>query len=108
VNDQHAFAIATGGGVDLVLTKNIAWRFAQFDYLMTTHSGPRWARVDARTIFRAATGLVCASGFRIARRPRIIRGSGLLRGPSVGLCGFGRHCDSTRKRQRPGQRFADL
>src|SRR5882672_5468439 len=31
---QSAFAIAAGGGVDVVLTKNLAWRFAQLDYLM--------------------------------------------------------------------------
>jgi hypothetical protein len=33
---QNAFALATGGGVDIVLTKNLAWRFAQLDYLMTS------------------------------------------------------------------------
>jgi len=28
---QSAFATAAGGGVDMVLTKNLAWRFAQLD-----------------------------------------------------------------------------
>ena len=37
---QNSFATATGGGVDMVLSKNFAWRFAQLDYLMTTFSGP--------------------------------------------------------------------
>src|SRR6266849_9560150 len=38
--DQNAFALAAGGGVDVVLTKNLAWRFAQLDYLLTSFSGP--------------------------------------------------------------------
>src|SRR5258707_4803576 len=29
---QNSFAIATGGGLDIVLTKNLSWRFAQLDY----------------------------------------------------------------------------
>ena len=62
VNNQHAFAIATGGGVDVVLTKNIAWRFAQFDYLMTTHSGPALGPSGRQNSFRAATGLVLRFG----------------------------------------------
>jgi hypothetical protein len=62
VSGQHAFAIATGGGVDLVLTKNIAWRFAQLDYLMTTHSGPALGASGRQNSFRAATGLVLRFG----------------------------------------------
>src|SRR5712664_4048375 len=62
VNDQHAFAIATGGGVDLVLRKNIAWRFAQLDYLMTTHSGLAVGASGRQNNFRAATGLVVRFG----------------------------------------------
>ena len=33
IGGQYSFALATGGGVDIVLWKNLAWRFAQFDYL---------------------------------------------------------------------------
>jgi len=62
VDNQHAFAIAAGGGVDVVLTKNIAWRFAQFDYLMTTHSGPAVGPSGRQNNFRAATGLVLRFG----------------------------------------------
>src|SRR6266850_4472572 len=62
VNNQHAFAIATGGGVDVVLTKNIAWRFAQFDYLMTSHSGPALGASGRQNNLRAATGLVLRFG----------------------------------------------
>ena len=59
---QNAFAIATGGGLDIVLTKNLAWRFAQFDYLMTTHSGPALGASGRQNNLRAATGLVLRFG----------------------------------------------
>ena len=36
---QSSFALAAGGGVDVVFTKHIAWRFAQIDYLMTNANG---------------------------------------------------------------------
>lgn len=61
-NNQNAFAIATGGGLDVVLTKNIAWRFAQLDYLMTTHSGTALGASGRQNNFRAATGLVLRFG----------------------------------------------
>ena len=32
-NGQNAFAMVAGGGVDVVLTKHVAWRFAEIDYL---------------------------------------------------------------------------
>src|SRR5271169_4592403 len=32
---QTTFALAAGGGVDVVLMKNLSWRFFQADYLMT-------------------------------------------------------------------------
>jgi outer membrane protein OmpA-like peptidoglycan-associated protein len=59
---QNAFAIAAGGGLDIVLTKNLAWRFAQFDYLMTSHSGPALGGSGRQNNFRAATGLVLRFG----------------------------------------------
>ena len=60
--EKTAFALATGGGVDIVLTKNIAWRFAQLDYLMTNHSGPALGASGRQNNFRAATGLVLRFG----------------------------------------------
>src|SRR5262245_26931115 len=55
---QNAFALAAGGGVDVVLTKNLAWRFAQIDYLMTNFSGPS-LNADARqNNLRLGTGVV--------------------------------------------------
>ncbi len=59
---QDAFALATGGGVDVVLTKNLAWRFAQLDYLMTTHTGPALGASGRQNNLRAATGLVFRFG----------------------------------------------
>ncbi len=61
--DQSAFALAAGGGVDMVLTKNLAWRVAQLDYLMTSFSGPALGANARQNSFRAGTGLVLRFGF---------------------------------------------
>jgi len=53
---QNAFALATGGGVDMVLTKNLAWRVAQLDYFMTSYSGPALGASARQNSFRAGTG----------------------------------------------------
>src|ERR1700686_4074728 len=58
---QYTFALALGGGVDIVLWKNLAWRFAQIDYLMTNFAGPA-LHVNGQNNFRAATGLVLRFG----------------------------------------------
>jgi len=60
--EQNAFAIATGGGLDVVLTKNVSWRFAQLDYLMTTFSGTSVGPSGRQNNFRAATGLLLRFG----------------------------------------------
>jgi outer membrane protein OmpA-like peptidoglycan-associated protein len=59
---QNAFALAAGGGLDVVLTRNLAWRFAQLDYLMTSHSGPALGSGGRQNNFRAATGFVLRFG----------------------------------------------
>jgi outer membrane protein OmpA-like peptidoglycan-associated protein len=59
---QSAFATAAGGGVDMVLTKNLAWRVAQLDYLMTTFSGTFLGPSARQNNFRAATGVVLRWG----------------------------------------------
>jgi outer membrane protein OmpA-like peptidoglycan-associated protein len=59
---QNAFAVAAGGGLDIVLTKNLAWRFAQLDYLMTTFSGPGLGASARQNNFRAGTGMVVRFG----------------------------------------------
>jgi hypothetical protein len=62
VSSQSAFALAAGGGVDMVLTKNLAWRVAQLDYLMTTFSGQAVTASGRQNNFRAGTGLVLRFG----------------------------------------------
>jgi len=62
VSSQSAFAMAAGGGVDMVLTKNLAWRVAQLDYLMTSFSGPAVTATGRQNNFRAGTGLVLRFG----------------------------------------------
>ena len=61
--DQSAFALAAGGGVDVVFTKNIAWRFAQIDYLMTNFSGPSLGGSGRQNNLRLGSGLVVRWGF---------------------------------------------
>jgi outer membrane protein OmpA-like peptidoglycan-associated protein len=61
-NSQNAFALAAGGGVDVVLTKNVAWRFAQIDYLMTNFSGPSLNSEARQNNLRLGTGVVLRFG----------------------------------------------
>lgn len=60
---QDTFAMATGGGVDVVITKNLAWRFAQLDYLVTNFSGPGVGATARQKGFRAGSGVVLRWGF---------------------------------------------
>jgi hypothetical protein len=62
-NSQNSFALAAGGGVDIVFHKNFAWRFAQIDYLMTNASGPFLAANSRQNNLRLGTGLVLRWGF---------------------------------------------
>lgn len=55
---QNSFSTAEGGGVDMVISRNFAWRVAQWDYFMTTFSGPFLAANARQNSFRAATGFV--------------------------------------------------
>jgi outer membrane protein OmpA-like peptidoglycan-associated protein/opacity protein-like surface antigen len=59
---QSAFAMAAGGGVDMVLTKNLAWRVAQLDYFSTAFSGPAVGASARQNSFRAGAGLVFRFG----------------------------------------------
>jgi hypothetical protein len=60
---QSSFALAAGGGVDVVFTKHVAWRFAQLDYLMTNANGVNLNPSGRQNNFRAGTGLVIRWGF---------------------------------------------
>jgi hypothetical protein len=55
---QSDFALAVGGGVDVVLTKYVAWRFVQADYLMTNFSGSLTSPDGRQNNFRIGTGIV--------------------------------------------------
>jgi len=59
---QYTFALAAGGGVDIVLWKNLAWRFAQIDYLQTNFTGPGLNVNGRQNSIRAATGVVLRFG----------------------------------------------
>jgi hypothetical protein len=55
---QGSFAMAVGGGVDVVLIRYLTWRFFQADYLMTNFSGPLLGPSGRQNNFRIGTGLV--------------------------------------------------
>jgi len=61
--DRHS------GGVDIVLTKNFSWRVAQLGLSHDDLFRGRRGASGRQNNFRAATGIVCASGFRIRRHP---------------------------------------
>jgi outer membrane protein OmpA-like peptidoglycan-associated protein len=63
---QYTFAMATGGGVDVVFTKNFVWRFAQIDYLMTNFSGTSVGSSARQNNLRLGSGLVYRWGFPAA------------------------------------------
>jgi outer membrane immunogenic protein len=55
LGSSTAFAMATGGGLDLNLTRHLAWRVFQTDYLLTLF--PNRAN-DHQNNFRFSTGVV--------------------------------------------------
>jgi outer membrane protein OmpA-like peptidoglycan-associated protein/opacity protein-like surface antigen len=61
-SSQSAFALAAGGGVDIALTRNIVWRFAEIDYLMTNFSGPSLGGNARQDNLRLGTGIVLRFG----------------------------------------------
>jgi len=60
---QSTFALAAGGGVDVVLLKNLSWRFFQADYLMTNFTGPLMNPQGRQNNFRIGSGLVLRWGY---------------------------------------------
>ncbi|HXY26234.1 MAG TPA: OmpA family protein [Candidatus Acidoferrum sp.] len=60
--NQSAFALSGGGGVDMVITKSIAWRVAQIEYLMTNFSGPALGGNSRQDDLRVGTGIVLRFG----------------------------------------------
>lgn len=62
-NSQTAFALEAGGGVDVALTKNIAWRFAEIDYMLTSFHGDFLAPGGRQNNLRLSSGVVFRFGF---------------------------------------------
>ena len=60
---QSAFAMAIGGGLDVVLMRNLAWRFLEADYLMTNFTGPFLDPEGRQNSFRIGTGVVLRWGY---------------------------------------------
>ncbi len=60
---QSAFAMAAGGGLDVVLLKNLAWRFFEADYLMTNFTGSLMNPEGRQNSFRIGTGVVLRWGY---------------------------------------------
>jgi hypothetical protein len=60
---QTAFALAAGGGVDIVLFKNLAWRFFEADYVMTNFTGSLVNPNGRENNFRIGTGAVLRWGY---------------------------------------------
>jgi outer membrane protein OmpA-like peptidoglycan-associated protein len=61
-SSQGAFALAAGGGIDVIFTKNLAWRFAQIDYLMTNFSGANFGPSSNQNNLRLGSGIVFRFG----------------------------------------------
>ena len=68
-SSQNSLAVAAGGGVDLAVTKYVAWRFAQIDYLMTSFTGPSQGASGRQNNLRLGTGIVVRWGFPKAAPP---------------------------------------
>ncbi|MGB8477032.1 MAG: OmpA family protein [Candidatus Acidiferrum sp.] len=61
-DSQTAFGLVAGGGVDIALTKNFAWRFAEIDYLMTAFHGDYLDASARQNSLRLGTGIVFRFG----------------------------------------------
>jgi outer membrane protein OmpA-like peptidoglycan-associated protein len=60
---RQTFALALGGGVDMVIRKNLAWRVAQIDYLQTNFTGTALGANGIENSVRLGTALVVRWGF---------------------------------------------
>jgi len=66
---RQTFAMAFGGGVDMVISKNLAWRVAQIDYLQTNFTGSAVAGNGIENSARLGTALVYRWGLPKAAPP---------------------------------------
>ncbi len=54
---QHPFTMALGGGIDVVVTKNVAFRLGEFDYMLTRYTNP-FTNTNNQNNFRYLGGMV--------------------------------------------------
>jgi outer membrane protein OmpA-like peptidoglycan-associated protein len=71
---QNVFTTAGGGGIDIVFSKYVAWRLAQFDYLMTTYSGSNVGGNALQNNFRVGSSLIIRFGLPNAPPPPAPKG----------------------------------
>ena len=57
VPSQHPFTMAAGGGVDVSVSRHVAIRLAEFDYMLTRYANPLTS-TDHQNNFRYTGGLV--------------------------------------------------
>ncbi len=68
---KQTFAMAVGGGVDVVITKNFAWRFAQIDYLETNFTSTALGAKSHQNSLRMGSALVYRWGLPKAAPPPV-------------------------------------
>jgi outer membrane protein OmpA-like peptidoglycan-associated protein len=61
-NSQNVFSLVAGGGLDMVLTRHIAWRVADIDYLSTSFNGNFLGSGGRQNSLRLGTGVVFRFG----------------------------------------------
>ena len=59
--NQHPFAMAVGGGVDLNISKSVALRLGEFDWMLTRYTNP-WTSTNNQNSFRYLAGIVFKFG----------------------------------------------
>jgi len=60
---SSTFALAAGGGFDMILNQSLAWRVMEADYLMTNFTGPLLSPNGRQNNFRIGSGLVLRWGY---------------------------------------------
>ena len=59
--NQHPFTMAVGGGVDVNMTKRVAFRLGEFDWMLTRYTNP-WTSTNNQNSFRYLGGIVFKFG----------------------------------------------
>ena len=59
--NQHPFTMAFGGGVDVNMSKHVAFRLGEFDWMITRYTNP-WTNTNNQNSFRYLGGIVFKFG----------------------------------------------